>query len=66
MTNQENAPPVANPIPEAARRLGISKSGCYNLISSGQLRTFKLGTRTLIAETELARFVEKRMEASAP
>ena len=64
MTNQ--APqPIANTIVEAAKRLGVGRTTIYGLIGTRQLRTFKLGTRTVIPESERARFVEERRGVAA-
>jgi excisionase family DNA binding protein len=53
--------PIANTINDAARRLGVGRTTVYELIGAHLLRTFKVGTRTLIPESELARFVQERM-----
>lgn len=57
--------PIANTIVEAAKRLGVGRTTIYELIAARQLRAFKLGTRTLIPESELRRFVEERMGVAA-
>src|SRR5688572_28318187 len=51
------AVPVANSIEVAAERLGISRSGLYNLISIGQIKAIKIGGRRLIPESELQSIV---------
>ena len=65
--NTENSKqvPHARSIIDAARSLGIGRSTIYELIGARELRTFKIGNRTLIAESELQRFVAERMGASA-
>ena len=55
--------PLAHPVNEACRRLGIGRVKLYELIGSGQLRGFKVGNKRLIPESELQRFVAERMEA---
>lgn len=62
---QSTSQPIANTIAEAAKRLGVGRTTLYELIGARQLRTFKIGTRTLIPEVELSRFVAERMEAAA-
>lgn len=57
--------PLANPIPEVCRRLGIGRSTVYELMGSGQLKAIKIGQRTLIPESELQRFVAERLEQCA-
>lgn len=55
----------ARPIDEAARCIGISRAGLYRLIGAKQLRTIKVGYRTLVTESELRRFIAERMAAAA-
>lgn len=64
MDNPKN-PPLASTVDDASKRLGIGRSKLYQLIREGQLRSFKIGVRTMIAESELQRFVSKCMEAAA-
>ena len=46
-------------VEEAAKRLGgISKWTIYAWLSSGRLRRTKIGSRTMLRESELARFVK--------
>lgn len=52
-------------IDEAAKLLAISRSAVYELISSGQLRKLKIGSRSCIAAAELHRFIETRMQEVA-
>ena len=63
--SEQTATPVANSIVEAAKRLGVGRTTIYELIRAHELRTFKVGDRTLIPESELMRFVAKRMDAAA-
>jgi excisionase family DNA binding protein len=51
------APATAVSIPVACDRLGISRSLLYRLIERGQLRPVKLGARTLIPVSEIARLL---------
>jgi excisionase family DNA binding protein len=57
-------PPLLNGVITAASRLGISKEKVYLLIKSGQIRSVRLGTRTLIPEDELHRFVARLEDAA--
>jgi excisionase family DNA binding protein len=57
--------PLAHQVPQACTRLGIGRTALYELLKSGDLRFFKLGTRTLIPESELQRFVAERMKVAA-
>lgn len=54
--------PLANSVIDASKRLGVGRSTLYELISSGKLRIFKIGSRTLIPESELQRFVAEQLE----
>ena len=55
------AAPVANSIENAAKRLGISRAGLYNLLALGEIRAVKVGARRLIPETELQGFITRRL-----
>jgi len=52
-------------VPEAARRLALSRSTLYRLIRQGQLRTIRVGRARRVPVGELVRFVE-RQSGSAP
>lgn len=45
-------------IPEVATRLGVSKFTVRSWIRQRRLEHFKLGRRVLVAEGEVARFME--------
>ena len=62
---EQKSDTLSNSIATVAKRIGISKSGVYNLLSAGQLRSFKIGHRTLIAESELQRFIARSMGVAA-
>ena len=49
---------------EAARRLGVSRSTVFALISAGRLRTIKVGRRRLIPVAALVEFVNGACDAS--
>jgi excisionase family DNA binding protein len=57
--------PLAHPLTQAATRLGIGKSTLYSLIDAREIHAFKVGIRTLVAETELQRFIQQRMKAGS-
>lgn len=56
---------LLHPIPDAAVVLGIGRSTLYELISAGQIKTVKIGRRTLIAQDELERYVRELAQVSA-
>jgi excisionase family DNA binding protein len=39
-------------------RTGLSKSGLYRVINSGQLKVIKIGRSVRVSESELGRFIE--------
>jgi len=58
--------PLAHSPDRAAQRIGISTRAIYSAIATGELRSFKIGKRRLITETELQSLVQRKMnEASA-
>jgi excisionase family DNA binding protein len=57
--------PLAHTIPDACKRIGVSRSTIYELIASRELRPCKIGGRTLIPESELQRIVSERLAAAA-
>ena len=52
---------LANQVPQACARLGIGRTAFYELLKSGEIGHIKVGTRTLIPESELQRFLAERM-----
>src|ERR1035437_3850302 len=57
--SQENAMDALLSVDEAARRLGgLSKYTIHAWLSSGKLRRTKVGSRTMIRESELERVIE--------
>lgn len=63
--HQDTHTPITHCITGAGKRLGVSRSTMYKLLSSGELKGFNLGDRVLIPESELQRFVAAKMEAAA-
>ncbi|MFV8172492.1 MULTISPECIES: helix-turn-helix domain-containing protein [Mycolicibacterium] len=45
-------------IPEAANELRICRSNVYKLMARGEIRTLKLGNRTLIKYSEIIQFID--------
>lgn len=48
---------------EAAQALSVSRGTIFNLLARGEIKGVKLGTRTLVPATELARFLASLPEA---
>ena len=57
--------PLAHSPEAAAQRLGSNRRAIYRAIAEGSLRSFKFGRRRLIMETELQRFLSRRMKEAA-
>lgn len=57
--------PLAHSPDRAAIRLGISTRSVYLHIQTGELRSFKDGKRRLIPDTELQRFVQRKLAEAA-
>jgi excisionase family DNA binding protein len=57
--------PVAYDVPEVMRRLGITRPTLYNFLRSGELRSFRLGTRRLVSAEALVEFIRSRETAEA-
>jgi excisionase family DNA binding protein len=53
-------PPVVYRVEEAAEALRISRDAVYELIRSGQLRSFKVGRRRLVPIAALTEYVASR------
>ncbi|SDU39584.1 helix-turn-helix domain-containing protein [Pseudomonas yamanorum] len=63
MTSSEQIEPLSVSVEGAARIVGYSRSGVYELIASGDLKAFKLGRRRLILMTELRAWIERAAKA---
>ena len=51
-------PPTLHRLNYAMERTGLSRSGIYRVINSGQLKVIKIGRSVRISESELTRFIE--------
>ena len=51
-------------IGEVAESLRVSKPSIYRLMSSGQLKSIKIGGRTLFKESEIERFIDSLGQAN--
>ena len=57
--------PVAYDVPEVLRRLGVTRPTIYRFLRSGELRSFRLGSRRLVSAEALADFIRSRESAEA-
>ena len=56
--NQTEAPPLGMPINAAAVRAGVGRWSIYAAINSGSLRAVKIGSRTIILESDLKSWLD--------
>ena len=56
---------VACSVMDAAKRLGVGRTTLYQLIDNGEIRVFKLGSRTLVPQSELVAFVQRKLQGVA-
>jgi excisionase family DNA binding protein len=61
MADDDRHAPLAHSPEQAARRIGTPTRSIYTLIANGELRSFKVGKRRLIPDTELQRLIERRL-----
>lgn len=57
-TLKMRGPKLAYSVDEAAELLSICRRTCYELMTSGRLRSVKLGRRRLVRHSDLVCFVE--------
>ena len=57
--------PRAYDVPEVLQRLGVTRPTVYRFLRSGELRSFRLGTRRLVSAEALAEFIREREAAEA-
>lgn len=53
-------------VEEAAERLNVSRSLCYQLVLSGEIQSIKLGRSRRVPLIELERYIQRRIEEVAP
>ena len=54
--------PLAHSPDKAAIRIGESTRAVYTHIATGELRSYKVGKRRLIPESELQSYVQRKIE----
>ena len=59
MTGQRTVEPICVRVNDAARMIGVGRTKLYELISSGELETIKIGKATRITTASLHRLVER-------
>jgi len=58
--------PAALSVVQAAQYLGVSRASLYRLLSSGELRTTKIGGRTLVRRVDADAFLEASVGVLSP
>lgn len=61
MISTPSIQPLAHSPDRAAIRIGKSTRSIYELIATGEIRSYKDGKRRLIPETELQSYVQRKM-----
>lgn len=56
---------LAVTVPDACAHLGIGRTLFYELVAAKELRTFKIGSRTLVPMNDLVAFVERKLQEVA-
>lgn len=59
MSGNQSVEPLCVRVNDAARMIGIGRTKLYELISSGELETVKIGKATRITTASLHRLVER-------
>jgi excisionase family DNA binding protein len=58
-------PPLSVSVEEAARMIGCSRTGIYELMAKGELPTFKMGKRRLVQVQELKAWIDRAVQAGS-
>ena len=59
MSGQRTVEPICVRVNDAARMIGVGRTKLYELISSGEVETIKIGKATRITTASLHRLVER-------
>jgi excisionase family DNA binding protein len=57
--------PLAHPIPQACKRVGIGETKLREAIKAGELEVIKIGDRTLLEDEELKRWLASKRTRAA-
>lgn len=52
--------PLAYSVPDAAKAIGVNQRTVWRLLRTKDMRSFKLGARTLIRADELRAFIDRK------
>lgn len=56
---------MAYTVDEACEQLSIGRTLFYELVQAGEIKTFKLRAKTLVAGTVLADFIDRKIKETA-
>lgn len=56
--------PLAHSPRNGAQRIGTSERTFYSLMAAGEIRSFKVGKRRLVLDTELQAFLKRKAAGS--
>ncbi len=59
MSGQQSVEPICVRVNDAARMIGVGRTKLYELISSGELETIKIGKATRVTTASLHKLVER-------
>lgn len=59
MSGQQSVEPICVRVNDAARMIGVGRTKLYELISSGELETVKIGKATRVTTASLHKLVER-------
>ena len=59
MSGHQSVEPICVRVNDAARMIGVGRTKLYELISSGELETVKIGKATRITTASLRRLVDR-------
>lgn len=51
---------IAVPADEGAKLIGVPRCRIFDLIRQGQIASFKIGRRRMVATSELRRFIDRQ------
>lgn len=63
MTTQ--ASPYAHSVASACAALSIGRTKVYELIAAGELRTIKIGSKTLVLDESIRELIQRRLQATS-
>ncbi len=56
--------PMVVGVGDAMKMLSIGRTKLYDLINTGELKTVRIGSRTLIKVADIEAFIEKNLEGA--